>query len=449
MPKVAPAFIAIVTLMGLLTGCATSNQGNGNQISPTTSATKNTAVSQPTPPPQFPAQWISYGNSHGNNGVYNVENDHYSWSAPMGNVAHGGVSVANGVVYVGSNDNAVYAFRAKDGKLLWKQTAFDNPVMTEPLVYDGLVFVGSGGNNYASSSIRGTGKNVIAALDAKTGKIVWQIPTQGENMPSFDLYNGVLYAIGGDRTLRAINPKTGKVEWTLDVNGVASMASINVKNNVLYADLGDPYQSIAVNLKTHQIIYDNTSSYTTTQMGLDDAPVSVGSGLVFTQWGKIINASTQDYQETVTALSDKTGKEVWSFTEPNGLKATPEEYEAAAPVYSGGIVYFGSPFVQKLYAVNAANGKEIWETNLKGSANQAPVVLKHDIIIGGAGGNLYVVNKQSGKLVGTYQLPSGEIFTNGAPVVVNNVIYEPVGNPKTKTGSIDAIPLTSITGFQP
>lgn len=399
-------------------------------------------------PPQFPTQWTSFGNSLGNNRVYNVQTDNYAWTAPISNASHGGVSIVDGDVFVGGNNNTVYAFNAKNGSLIWKQQSFSNPVMTVPLVYNGLVFVGSGGNQYASYKIRGTGKNVIAALDQKTGKIVWQIPTVGENMPTFCIDNNVLYALGGDRTLRAIDPKTGELNWTLNVDGVASMAAINIKNHTLYADLGHPYKSIAVDLKSRKVIYQTTSPYQKAQAALDDAPVSLGSGLVFTQWAQIINASTQDYQETVTALDDKTGAEVWSFTEPHGVKITPEEYEAGAPVYADGIIYFGSPFVQKLFAVNAVNGKEVWEANLLGAANQAPVILNHDVVIGGAGGHLYIIDKQTGKLVGLDVLPQGEIFTNGAPAVVNNVIYEAVANPKTKTGSVLAIPLTSIHGFQ-
>lgn len=439
-PNIAVLATIVTWLGSLVAGCGTE--------APPNKAKSQNSLPLSTSLPQFPTQWTSFGNSLGNNGVYTVQTDDYSWTAPMSNASHGGVSVADGVVFVGGNDNTVYAFNAKNGSLKWRQHSFDNPVMTVPLVYKGLVFVGSGGNAYASSTIRGTGKNVIAALDETTGKNVWQIPTVGENMPTFRIDNNVLYALGGDRTLRAIDPKTGKVKWTLNVDGVASMAAINIKNHVLYADLSDPYKSIAVDLNSRKIIYQNTSSYQKAQMGLDDAPVSLGSGLVFTQWGQIIDAPTQDYQETVTALSDKTGAEVWSFTEPHGVKSTPEEYEASAPVYADGVVYFGSPFTQKLFAVKASTGKQLWETNLVGSANQAPVILNHDVVIGGAAGNLYVVDKQTGKLVGRYRLPQGEIFTNGAPVVVNNIIYEVVANPKTKTGWVRAIPLTSIHGFQ-
>src|SRR6266566_3843848 len=49
---------------------------------------------------------------------------------------------SNGVVYVGSNDNVLYALNAKTGKVLWTYTT-DNFVSSSPAVVNGVVYVGS------------------------------------------------------------------------------------------------------------------------------------------------------------------------------------------------------------------------------------------------------------------------------------------------------------------
>jgi outer membrane protein assembly factor BamB len=50
--------------------------------------------------------------------------------------------VANGVVYVGSQDNNVYALNAKTGAKLWSFTT-GSSVTSSPAVANGVVYVGS------------------------------------------------------------------------------------------------------------------------------------------------------------------------------------------------------------------------------------------------------------------------------------------------------------------
>jgi serine/threonine-protein kinase len=54
--------------------------------------------------------------------------------------------VANGVVYVGSVDNNVYALNAKTGAKLWSYTTA-NSVESSPAVANGVVYVSSEDNN--------------------------------------------------------------------------------------------------------------------------------------------------------------------------------------------------------------------------------------------------------------------------------------------------------------
>jgi outer membrane protein assembly factor BamB len=56
--------------------------------------------------------------------------------------------VANGVVYLGSADNNVYALDASTGALLWSYpTGADNAVGSSPAVANGVVYVSAGGGN--------------------------------------------------------------------------------------------------------------------------------------------------------------------------------------------------------------------------------------------------------------------------------------------------------------
>ena len=60
-------------------------------------------------------------------------------------------AVANGVVYIASFDEKVYALDATNGAKLWSY-ALDSQVLTSPVVANGVVYVGSGnGTGYAFS----------------------------------------------------------------------------------------------------------------------------------------------------------------------------------------------------------------------------------------------------------------------------------------------------------
>jgi outer membrane protein assembly factor BamB len=58
-------------------------------------------------------------------------------------------ALANGVVYIGSEDDSVYALNAATGAKLWSYKT-GNQVFSSPTVVNGVVYVGSGdGNMYA------------------------------------------------------------------------------------------------------------------------------------------------------------------------------------------------------------------------------------------------------------------------------------------------------------
>ena len=77
-------------------------------------------------------------------------------------------AVANGVVYVGSEDKKVYALNASTGAKLWRY-ATGNAVYSSPAVANGVVYVGSGGNEYA--------------LNASTGALLWSYARAAWGIP--------------------------------------------------------------------------------------------------------------------------------------------------------------------------------------------------------------------------------------------------------------------------
>src|ERR1700690_174322 len=93
--------------------------------------------------------------------VNNVGSLHKKWSYKTGGAFdYSSPAVANGVVYVGSDDDNVYALNASTGHKLWSYTT-GGPVQSSPAVANGVVYVGS------------TDRNVYA-LDAKAAAPLWR-----------------------------------------------------------------------------------------------------------------------------------------------------------------------------------------------------------------------------------------------------------------------------------
>jgi outer membrane protein assembly factor BamB len=120
-------------------------------------------------------------------------------------------AVANGVVYVGSNDNNLYALNATTGANLWSYT----PVGSSPAVANGVVYVGSNDNN-------------LYALNATTGAKVWNYTTGGSVYSSPAVANGVVYVGSQDHNLYAL----GTTPTTLTATASATSVAVNQKFTV-------------------------------------------------------------------------------------------------------------------------------------------------------------------------------------------------------------------------
>jgi alcohol dehydrogenase (cytochrome c) len=83
-----------------------------------------------------------------------------------------GAAYLDGMLFRGTQDGRVLAYDFKTGKRLWETPIGDSTknekVPAAPITWNGLVFIGNAGGDFKGA------KGHMYALDAKTGKIVWQ-----------------------------------------------------------------------------------------------------------------------------------------------------------------------------------------------------------------------------------------------------------------------------------
>ena len=77
------------------------------------------------------------------------------WSFPTGGFINSSPVVANGVVYIGSDDGNVYALDAKTGTRLWTYRTGSN-IYSSPAVANGAVYIGSANDNMYAFHLPGT-----------------------------------------------------------------------------------------------------------------------------------------------------------------------------------------------------------------------------------------------------------------------------------------------------
>jgi outer membrane protein assembly factor BamB len=96
-------------------------------------------------------------------------------------------AVANGLVYVTTADNSVYAYGASNGSEIWHVHGVSNPWST-PVIAQGILYTSEG-------------QGVLHALDAYTGHILWNRTFAGYNAMAPTVSGGTLYIAGAFDTL--------------------------------------------------------------------------------------------------------------------------------------------------------------------------------------------------------------------------------------------------------
>ncbi len=301
---------------------------------------------------------------------------------------------ANGVpaVYFGDSGATVYALNAETGELIWKVRPVDHfatTVTASPVVHDGLVYQSFSSFEEALGPDPGfeccTFRGSVVALDAATGKKIWQTFTIPEaakptskspagtqqhgpsgagvwSTPTIDEELGVLYVATGDNysdpptktsdAVLAMDLKTGELLWSRQMTendafntGCMSEPSINCpKAKGPDFDFGQPpilvrlegnNRALVIAQKSgmvHALDPDNKGAV------LWQRRASEGGYLGGSQWG-----SAADAEKVYVATSDVGLGGVADPSVPGGVRITVD------PIKGGG-----------LHAFDLKTGKLAW-----------------------------------------------------------------------------------------
>lgn len=153
-------------------------------------------------------------------------------------------------VTTGIDANAVWMLNAKDGSVVWESQfpGYSSGIGDCPPVTDGeRIYC-----NYVMPPTSATpiqteraAKFRAYALDAKTGKKVWDVELEGGMLPQRNeaaiplLVNGMLYMGSSlSPSMHAIDAKTGAVKWRITTHGPVKGGIVDAGGTLYFGDLG-------------------------------------------------------------------------------------------------------------------------------------------------------------------------------------------------------------------
>jgi outer membrane protein assembly factor BamB len=311
-------------------------------------------------------------------------------------------SVADGIVYVGSQDKNIYALGAWSGNLIWNYTTQD-AIESSPAVANGKVYTG-GDDGY------------VYCLDAYKGDLVWKTFVNG-NLPftfgnlvlksSPTVSRGIVYIGSLDGYMYALDANSGDVVWKTNTDGPIE-SSPAVADGAVYFTSEEPTAGNLYKLdaKTGSLIWNLSLPYQYSFVGGTEmlGSPSVTAGMVFasSNWGAYY------------AVNASTGQVEWKFIDPEAI-----EFIVSSPIYVNGTVFIIDKF--NIACLNATNGHTFWSTFTGDELYVSPSYANSKIYVATSQRNIFILDiLNNGTRIGTATMPSS---TWSSPTIANERLY--------------------------
>ena len=270
------------------------------------------------------------------------------------------------------------------------------PITAGPGVGDGIVVIG-------------TENGSVYALDQQNGRVLWRSMVGSEVLAKPTVTRKMVLIKAGNDVLYALNTKTGKQLWQykkavpeLILRG-GSQAKIYKNMAIAGFSTG---QLVAVRLSTGQPVWEQQiaepkgSANIERMIDINDTPVIVGNRVY-----------VATYQGKLAALNARNGKILW-------------QHDLSA--YAGIALNLGDLYISDsnshVWAFSAKTGHVLWQQKkLFGRYLTGPAVIGDALVVCDAEGYCHFLSFQDGHFVARLRADDKGVIAN--PVVLNNLVY--------------------------
>ncbi len=239
----------------------------------------------------------------------------------------GSLTHNNGIIYFGCGAGRVYAINER------LQPVWDEPfqtggkIVSTPVVANGVVYIGSYDNK-------------LYALDAASGRLIWEYATEGVLIANPVIDGDTVYIASFDKKIYAINITEGELRWSF-AGGHGFWATPIVREGQLYAP--------CLNGKVYVLKASDGKLVTEVDIGspISATPVIVGENLVVVT------------EESKASGNLKKGSAVWTImltTNRSREIARLEGEKVSAPLVGNEKSVFVHTYRDSLFGIDIDNG---------------------------------------------------------------------------------------------
>lgn len=297
-------------------------------------------------------------------------------------------SVSGNVVTAASNSGTIVRF--ENGVEVWR-------IRAKQQISAG---VGTDGQYVAL----GTPKGVVVVLDSK-GELYWSAQANSEILAPPVYYRNMLIVRSADNRISAFEKTSGKRLWTyqrpVPALSLRSAAGVTLGDGVAYAGFAGG-KLVALNLNNGTPLWESTVAVPrgTTEL---DRIADVTSDPAIS--GREICGAA--YHGRVACFDIGTGETLWGRDVSSSRGLTMDNQRVYVSDENGNVV-----------ALDRDTGASVWKQDkLEGQRLAAPALLGNHLVVGDAKGNLHMLRKSDGILV-------GRTPTDGSPIVTQPKVVD-------------------------
>ena len=306
------------------------------------------------------------------------------WTYKTGGEIKSSAAIANGRVFIGSNDKSLHAIDLKTGKKLWA-FATEGEIESSPLVLNGMVYFGSN-------------DDFLYAVDAATGVLKWKYKTEGKvaGGPNWFVLKGRTNILIGswDNRLHCVDAATGQSNWVYETGNYINGTPTVDNGRALFG---------GCDAILHVVSLANGQAIKTIDAGAyvpGSAPIS-GS--------RIFLALAEN---KVVCIDVEKGTNLWTF------KERAFGYFSSPAIAQNRLLVGGRD--KRLHCLDAESGRKIWEFATQARVDSSPVVCADKVVFGSDDGKLYIVSLETGREIWSYE--TGQAVASSPAVAQGRIV---------------------------